>query len=82
MPTEIDGETRNEWIDQKATIVKVEASRYFIHIEADLADGKVAWYEAARVRWALRTPLRAEYGPWGSWSVGLAVFGQPARRGT
>ena len=57
MPTEIDGETRNEWIDQKATIVKVEAGRYFIHIEADLADGKVAWYEAARVRRALRTPL-------------------------
>ena len=31
MPTEIDGETRNEWIDQKATIVKVEAGRYLEH---------------------------------------------------
>ena len=57
MPTEIDGETRNEWIDQRATIVKVEVGRYFVHTEADLDDGKVAWYEAARVRRALRTPL-------------------------
>ena len=23
-----------------------------------------------------------EYGPWGSWGVGLGVFGPPARRGT
>ena len=43
MPTKIEGETKNEWIDQKVTIVKVESGRYLIHIEADLADdGKVA----------------------------------------
>ena len=28
MPTEIDGETKNKWIDQKATIGKVKAGRY------------------------------------------------------
>ena len=44
MLTLIDGETKNEWIDQKVNIVKVEAGRYLMHIEADLADdGKVAW---------------------------------------
>ena len=55
MPTEIDGETKNDWIDQKAAIVKVEASRYLrvVHIKADLADdGRVVWYKAACVRQA------------------------------
>ena len=43
MPSEIEDKTTNEWIDQRATIVKVEASRYLVHIEADLAnDRKVA----------------------------------------
>ena len=51
MLTEIEGETKNEWIDQKATIVKAEAGRYLIHTEADLADdGKVVWFEVAHVR--------------------------------
>ena len=26
--------------------------------------------------------IEREYGPWGSWGVGVGVFGQPARTGT
>ena len=42
MPTDRDRgrETKNEWINQKATIVKVEAGRYLVHVEADLANDK------------------------------------------
>ena len=59
MPTEIEDETKNEWIDKRATIIKVESHRYLVHIEVDLANnGKVAWFESARVR---RAP-RASYG--------------------
>ena len=40
-------------IDQKVTIVKVKASRYIIHIEADLTDDrKVVWFEAAHIHQA------------------------------
>ena len=31
MLTEIDGETKDEWIDRQATIVKVEDNRYLVH---------------------------------------------------
>ena len=31
MPTEVEGETKDEWIDRQATIVKVEDNRYLVH---------------------------------------------------
>ena len=51
MPTENEGETRDEWIDRWATIVKVEAHRFLIHGEADCSVGKnVEWFELVHVR--------------------------------
>ena len=59
MLTKIDSKTRNEWIDQRATIVKVEAHRYLMHIEADLADNrKVVCYETVHVHQALHASFR------------------------
>ena len=53
MLTEIEDETMNKWIDQKATVVKVEAGRYLIHIEANLTnDGKVVLFEATHIHQA------------------------------
>ena len=31
MPTENEAENRDEWVDQQATVVKVEDDRYLIH---------------------------------------------------
>ena len=51
MPTEIKGETKAQWIDKRATIVKVEAGRFLIHVEGDHAnDSTTTWFKFGSVR--------------------------------
>ena len=55
MLTEIDGETKDEWIDRHATIIKVESNRFHIHCEGSqgISDW-IEWFELAHVCQALR----------------------------
>ena len=38
MLTEVEGETKDEWIDRQATIVKVEEGRYLVHFNIRLVE--------------------------------------------
>ena len=50
MPTENEGENRDEWVDRQATIVKVEDSRYLVHSNVGPTDFSAQWFPATRVR--------------------------------
>ena len=56
MPPEIEGETKDEWFDRRATIIKVEARRFLVHCEAGHGvSDKVDWIESGCVRRAPRS---------------------------
>ena len=50
MPTEIEGETKDEFIDRRATIVKVEDNQFLVHSDAGPSEELVRWFESARIR--------------------------------
>ena len=50
MPTEIEGETKDEWINRRATIVKVEGNRFLVLCKGGQGvSDQVAYFESARV---------------------------------
>ena len=50
MPTEGNDETRDEWIDRQATIVKVEEGHYLVHFNVGPAEESTRWFPSTRVR--------------------------------
>ena len=48
MLTEIEGETKDKWIDRRATIVKVEGNRLLMHCEG--GQGISDWVEYFKSR--------------------------------
>ena len=55
MPTEDEGETRDECIDRQATIVKIEEGRYLVHFNVGPSEESTRWFPstlARRAPWA------------------------------
>ena len=50
MPTEDEEETRDEWVDRQATVVKVEDDRYLVHSNVRPTDVSAQWFLAMRMR--------------------------------
>ena len=43
MPTDVEDETKDEWIDRQATIVKVEGGRYLVHSNVGPSEESTRW---------------------------------------
>ena len=54
MPTEDEDETRDEWIDRQATIVKVEQGRYLVQLNIGPSGPTTRWFPSTHVRRAPR----------------------------
>ena len=49
MPTEVEGDTKDEWIDRQATIVKIEDSWYLMHSNVGPLEESTRWFLSMRV---------------------------------
>ena len=54
MPTETEGEYRDEWVDRQAIISFIEDDRYLVHSRVGPAEESTRWYPSDRVRRAPR----------------------------
>ena len=50
MPTEIEGEFRDEWVDRQAVVAYIEDDRYLVHTRVGPSEESTRWYPSERVR--------------------------------
>ena len=52
MLTEVEGETKDKWIDRQVTIIKIEDNRYLMHSNICPSEESTQWFLSTHVRQA------------------------------